>query len=376
MPSVNALTKGFKNAKGFSRACPVDSSSHTISGGRWISYYNEICMRKPEYLSPTSINLFHDDPEEYYIRYLSENKPPREPQTQPMSIGSSFDAYVKSFLHERLFGKGVDPRFELKTLFETQVEAHNRDWAWENGAVAFQMYRESGAFADLMLELQGAVNDPKFEIEIRGVINARNMGGVIFLGKPDVYFINKAGFPVILDWKVNGWCSKSPVSPAKGYLRLRHGSKNRSLDKTHHKDAQPMMHQGMMINIGHQLENVDGKWATQLAIYGWLCGMDVGSDFITGLDQLVCKPSGAKYPEVRIAEHRLRIGKEFQWEVFSRAHKIWDCINTGHIFQNLSLKESQQLCISLDAKSKVMVELVNSDNPQDKLFQEMTAKGW
>ncbi len=339
-------------------------------------------MRKPEYLSPTSINLFYADPEEFYIRYLSDAKPPRDPQTQPMSIGSAFDAYVKSFLHEQLFGKGKDPRFELKTIFEEQVEIQHRDWAWDHGAVAFRKYRESGALADLMLELQQAVSDPKFEIEIKGVVNGqregmeRQVAGVVLLGKPDVYFINKLGFPVILDWKVNGWCgTKNPTSPKKGYLRLRHGSTNRSLDKDHHKDAQIMLHQGMMVNFGHYLEDVDVTWAAQLSIYGWLCGMDVGTDFITGIDQLVCKPDG-KYPDVRIAEHRLRVSKKFQMEIFGKAVNAWECIHSDHIFRDRSKQESQQLCITLDGKANVMKEIATSTDSADKVFAEMDKPGW
>ncbi|KKK99128.1 hypothetical protein LCGC14_2635890, partial [marine sediment metagenome] len=88
-------------------------------------------MRIPEYLSPTSISLWQKDEELFYQRYLSENRLPREPQTQPMSIGSAFDAFCKSYLHEALFGKGADPCYSRGYLFEEQVQEHNRDWAWE-----------------------------------------------------------------------------------------------------------------------------------------------------------------------------------------------------------------------------------------------------
>ena len=144
-------------------------------------------MRVPEYLSPTSINLYYKDPEEFYIRYLSEFKPPRPPQTQPMAIGSAFDAFVKSYLHEKLFGKGKDPRFEPRTLFEVQVEPQHHSWAWRHGEKAFEFYRQSGALADLLIELQQAVGEPRFEIEIRGIVSARSesvTGSVMLLGKP------------------------------------------------------------------------------------------------------------------------------------------------------------------------------------------------
>ncbi len=332
-------------------------------------------MRKPEYLSPTSINLYHKDPEEFYIRYLSEFRPPRTAQTQPMAIGSAFDAYVKSYLHEKLFGKGTDPTYELRTLFEKQVEQCNWNWAWKRGERAFDMYRESGALADMLIDLEQAVGQPKFEIEIRGIVSGRSestSGSVMLLGKPDVYYINKFGNPVILDWKVNGWCAKTAVSPKKGYLRLRHGSTDRSKDKDMHRECQPMLHQGMMINVGLNLEVVDKDWATQLAIYGWLCGMDIGSEFVTGLDQLACSPNGTAIPDVRIAEHRLRVGKTFQWEVFARALEVWDVCQNGHVFQEMSKEQSERVCEALDAKAKAITEMMLSGTPEDKAFLEIT----
>ena len=67
-----------------------------------------------------------------------------------MSIGSAFDAFLKSHLHKVLFG-GTDPRFELEAIFEEQVESHNRDWAKVHGEYVFNFYRECGALADLHL---------------------------------------------------------------------------------------------------------------------------------------------------------------------------------------------------------------------------------
>jgi len=335
-------------------------------------------MRRPRYLSPTSINLYYRDIEEFYCRYLTEHRPPRMKQTRPMSIGSAFDAYVKSYLHEKLFGKGADPMYERDTLFEEQVEEHNWDWARVHGAHAMEIYRQSGALADLLIELNKAVGDPVFEVSLEGKLSVNRAGvdptPVNFLGKPDIYFINKLGNPVILDWKVNGWCSKRGASPKKGYLKLRHGSNVRSLDKPHHRDCQPMMHQGMMINAGITLDMVDKDWATQLAIYAWLCGCDIGSDFITGLDQLACKPNelGGQFPDVRIAEHRLRVGRQFQWETFLKAQEVWDVVHSDHIFRDMSEDESRRKCETLDAQCKSLTQMSNSDDPMDKLFMEMT----
>lgn len=311
-------------------------------------------MRRLEYLSPTSIAVFKQSVQDFYLRYLSENRPIRDKQTQPMSIGSAFDAYVKSWIHEALFGKGNDPRFDLVTLFEAQVEIQHRVWAWDNGRHAFDCYKHSGALADLMLELEQAIGTPRFEIEVRGIVNGhregitKSLSGVTFLGKPDVSFNNKSGMNITLDFKVNGYCSKTGISPMPGYLRIR------GADYTGpHKNCLPAVHNGVLINRDERLENLKQDWATQLAIYGWLCGNEVGSDFITAIDQLACKP-GARYPSIRIAEHRLRISEEYQWSTFATAQHIWDIVNSNHIFRDMTVEQSQNRCRVLDQQSLLM----------------------
>ncbi len=329
-------------------------------------------MRQPKHFSPTSLSLFYSNPTEYYLMYLADNRPDKFPQTKPMSIGSSFDAYVKSYLHEKLFGKGHDPKFDLTTLFEAQVEPQNRDWALPAGEYAFDIYKRSGALSDLMLDLQKAVGEPRFELEVKGVIDGYregitlDVGGVPLLGKPDVFYINKMGAHVVLDWKVNGFCSNSAISPMQGYVRLRENSLNRG----QHKNCQLMSLNGVMINVGQFLEELNEDWGRQLAIYGWLCGEDVGSDFIVAIDQLVCKPMpGMPRPHIRVAEHRLRIRPEFQWKVFAQAQQAWAIINSDHFFRDLSLEESKLRCQALDG---VTDALKGDGTTNDKWFAQAT----
>lgn len=138
-------------------------------------------MRRPRYLSPTQLQTWLRSPDEYYLAYLTDVAPPRFPQTQAMSIGSAFDAFIKSYLMQMLYGK-VEPDFEITTLFEQQVEEQHRDWAWEHGRKVFDEYKSSGALADLMIELREAVA-PKFEITVQ-----KTLDGVPLLGKPDIYY--------------------------------------------------------------------------------------------------------------------------------------------------------------------------------------------
>ena len=105
-----------------------------------------------------------------------------------------------------------------------------------------------------------------------------------------------------------------------------------------------MMHNGTLINGNLFLNQVNVDWATQLSIYAWLCGTETGEDFIAGIDQICCAPNGSEFPDLRIAEHRMRIEQEFQFEVFALGQKIWDCAHSDHFFRDLSKQESDLRC--------------------------------
>jgi len=291
-------------------------------------------MRLPEYLSPTSIKLFYDDIELFYQRYLSDNKLERDGQTQPMAIGSAFDAFVKSYLYERVHGKGHNEQYRLENLFEAQVGEAHRSWAWENGKRLFELYQGSGCLADLILELDQAVGPPRFEFDVRGEIE-----GVPLLGKPDIFFLSREGARVIYDWKVNGYCSNSLTSPMKGYLRLREGSKC-----TRHKDAFVLNKGGIDVNIAIFLNDVNPGWADQLSIYGWLLGEPIGSEeVIYGIEQ-VCGGGG----RIRFASHRLKVSPDYQEALKENIVSAWDVILSGWIFREMSVEDSNNRMIVLD----------------------------
>jgi hypothetical protein len=333
--------------------------------------------KQVEYLSPSAITKWlKEGPEAYYLHYLTPNRPPREPQTQPMSIGSAFDAYCKSYLHDKLFGKGHTDsnRFDLTAIFEAQVEEQHRDWALENGKYVFDVYKSSGALADLLNDLLGAKNSPRFEFEVRGQVNGYREGvqlttnQVTLLGKPDAAYVNRHGIHVVLDWKVNGYCSKYPTSPLKGYVRLR-GSDGRNTGC--HKDCSPYELGGMTINIAGFLEHFNEDWARQLSIYAWLCEEAVGSDYIVAIDQMSCKPCPGAKPTIRVAEHRLRVSPDFQWECFRQACEIWSIVTSDHIFRNLTLEESQARCELLDKQAET---LYGDNTGEGQHFLEMTRR--
>jgi hypothetical protein len=287
-------------------------------------------MRIPKYLSPTSINLWSRSVEDFYTRYLADTRTPRDSQTQPMAIGASFDAYIKSHLYELLIGKNL--KYELRTLFENQVEKHNWDWAWENGKKVFDDYKEAGQIDRLLKEIDGHIGEVRFEFDLQD-----NIQGVPLLGKPDLFFIHRSSTRVILDWKINGFCASRTTSPAKGYTLLQPGNKI-------HKKCVLETVNGIEINTFFKLEDVNSQWADQLSIYAFLLGEEIGSEgFIVGLDQIV----GPK-DKLRFATHRLQISPEYQYNLMELIEQIWQTIQSEYIFQDVSEEESKLKCELLD----------------------------
>lgn len=308
-------------------------------------------QRKIEFLSPTSIKIADHKMEEYAIKYLLKNRPPREPQTQPMSVGSAFDAYVKSYLHNAIFGNsGPGNKFDFKTLFEAQVEVHNRDWALEAGKECFVGYQASGALSELMLELKGAVGNPRFEFDLKDTITW-NGQEVTLLGKPDLYFMNELGVRAVYDFKVNGFCSSRNTSPIAGYVVCRDLAKKARYP---HKDAVLVKHKGVTINCMAFLEDcgtMGRDWSDQLSVYSWLLGCPIGSeDVVFGIDQIV----GPRCS--RIASHRLRIRPQHRYNYIDRIVQLWQIIQSGHIFREMTREES-------DARLQLLEDTYTGDNP-------------
>ncbi len=335
-------------------------------------------LRKPEYLSPSALFTYENNNEEYFMRYLAPIKLPPSPQTQPMASGSAFDAYVKSHLHNAIYGKNHKDaaKYELRALFDAQVSQEWRAWGWEHGAYIFKSYIDSGALNDLMTDLAKAADDPRFEFDLRGEVNGsregvtKDLGPVILMGKPDLRFITGEGVHAIHDWKVNGYCGNGNTSPRPGYLELREYN-GHWMKKGCHKDTYPQLYKGLMINAGSFLEAYNEDWALQEATYCWLLGDPVGSDMLASVDQIVANCNkfipNKPFPFLRIASHRARISDSFQFSAFNRFQYLWNIlkdINTDqfYFFRNLSFEESKA---KVDLLCKQAAQIMDNETPSD-----------
>jgi hypothetical protein len=291
---------------------------------------------------------WRQEPGEYYLKYLSDFPLPKQPQTQAMGVGSAFDAYVKSFLYEHLFGRadkaGNDGRFALDAIFCEQVEPQNRDLGRLAGPHLLQKYRDLGAMDGLLSQLKKSVGKPRFEMDVRGVLSAGrtgNVNGVPFRVKPDLFFVNEEDAHVLLDWKVNGYCSQSGVSPMKGYVKLR-AEKGRP---SGHEEAKPEYYKGILVNGAKGIEHYNEEWGCQLVVGSWMCGEEVGGKFVGVVHQLVCRPTS-----IRVAEHASIPSVEFQNRLHAEAVAMWEAIHSDHVFRHLTKEESIERCKLLDQR--------------------------
>jgi len=322
-------------------------------------------MRILTYLSPSALETWLKDPNEYYIRYLAEAHPERPPQSEPMSVGAAFDAYIKSKLYYHINGKYDD--FSFEKLFEKQVEPQNRDFAREAGLVCLNAYEQSGILSSLLLIMADTLSEPKFETEVQGLISGE-AGSVPLLGKPDMSFTRKYEVDkivrIVLDWKVNGYCGTRNISPKKGYIMCLDGwdhskAKPSRSHSSMHKDCMPIGFGGVPINGACPFEDNTPDWANQLSTYGWLTGVKVGEPFISIVHQLACDGRVAP-PLVRIADHRGKISYDYQVELFKKYVKCWSIVTNESAIGGL---------VDAPRLEKIAKQYAGDEN---KMFSEMT----
>ncbi len=325
-------------------------------------------MRTPVYLSHSALKKFEDKREEYFLSYIADDRPPKIPQSKPMSVGSAFDAFVKAYMYKEIFGR-VDPKFDFQTLFESQVEPHNRDWALRAGAHVFSAYKKSGSCADLLLEMGRSTTEPVFEM---GLECDLSHGGhtIRVKGYPDLRYTTRTGRWVIRDWKVNGYCGNSATSPKPGFVIIRDGNPDyptRGANQPH-KKAELEVIDGVRLNTAMHIHQVNPTWADQLCMYAWMLGVPVGEMFIAGIEQVVAKPSGTDYPDLRFARFQSLADPKEQQNLWTRLLHCWVSVQSGYIFNGIAVdrRDSDDRCKQLAAFHK------QSDDPAEAWLQDIT----
>jgi len=287
-------------------------------------------MRKVEYLSPTSIKQWRTDKQEFYRKYLADWRPPYEAQSAPMVIGVVFDAYVKSQLVKDLVGSLAPARLELAALLDKGISktttTTEREIGLAFGKQAFQSYVNLGCYANLLQELERSGTAPMFEFTVDEMVKFENKDFKV-KGKPDLAFSDNAGL-VILDWKCNGLAGSSKTSPKPSMWRIAGALTGREKVLGSLALANPP-----------KVETVDEDWGMQLCLYGESLG---SSRF--RIEQL-CGPIN----ELRIASYVMGIGQEWRAALLRECCEIWEIIQSGWIFRNMSEDESRELQARFDS---------------------------
>ncbi|MCK9460638.1 MAG: hypothetical protein M0R80_13450 [Proteobacteria bacterium] len=254
------------------------------------------------YLSPSGVLTYLRDETEFYVRYVLGHKT-KTKQTMPMAIGTCFDAIVKARISEALLGKKYSDVFDQ--LIGDSIEA------LPYGQHCWTEYRDSGAFADLMLELNLAVAEPRMELEVRDTVF-----GVPMLGKPDLYFVTKTGAQVIYDFKVNGYMN--PTSPKPGYLVTRFRGQRSSYKTCKVTEVQGIrMNTAMLPQFGSSVQD----WLIQLCMYSWILGEPIGTETVMGIDQITS--SDGPYSDLRISSYRFQVERSVQMQLRDLITLIW-----------------------------------------------------
>lgn len=279
--------------------------------------------RMPSYLSPTALISLEEDPMKFYLHRCAPIPVPREPQNLGMAVGSAFDALVKCELDKELTKRGKPRKggpLRLEHLLADQVDKALREQAVQRGMVMFKAYKRLGCLERLLEE---GLCDLDVEPEGREVpgtareLLGRTVSGVPLRGHPDALMRNADGEPVVLDWKTTGGEGESGAVHAGWVQRW-------DTDK-------PFAHrEGSHPRSGETLEQLNYKWATQLATYHWLLRPGTARhegfrDAKVAIENVVLQADG----RVQVARIRTIVTGEFQAQLRDRYAAAWEKLQEG-----------------------------------------------
>jgi len=250
-----------------------------------------------------------------------------------MSVGSAFDAIVKSRINRDLDLQLQG--FGMVDLIVAQCEPETLPKSLEIASDLWDQYYRCGAYGNLLAMIRSSSIEVKMEYDLTSVI-----GGVPLLGKPDLHFGTTLHAHVITDWKVSGSCSACGVSPQQGYMLALDVNDTRTNGHPH-KKFKPNLHpSGVVVNDTPMNETTD-YWADQLATYAWCLGEPVGSqNFIARIEQIAVRPIG----RAKCVVHQATVDADYQRELLERYQRLWAACQSGHIFWEMSREQSDERC--------------------------------
>lgn len=277
----------------------------------------------PYYLSPSALMMFETQPHTFYLQRMAPRPLPRDPQGAAASVGSAFDSFIKDYLAKKMDMTGQLERRVINGYFGDKSNLKDMNVLEMMLYTSVECNKEEAIRVGKVLKDKYLRYAPELTFCNLEIVTQFQAGDVPIYIKGDAsVWDDDDDREVPHDWKVMGFGSKSGASPLAGYQRAYDGS---GLPKVH-KDYHEMI----------SMEQINEKWATQLATYGWeiVYGKVVRpEEFIpypAYIDALVIRPTG-----VRVVRYRGWITVDFQKRLYARYHNAWNAIRDGSFVKGL-----------------------------------------
>lgn len=322
-------------------------------------------MRTRKYISPSQAGLFYSNREEYYLKYLADNKPPPFKQTAPMGVGGAFDSHVTRALAVKYFGRddprcGAGAEYDLEVMLDSAIQEPSLDRTaiTRIGLELFKRYMATGAYARICAELDLA---DEGSITMQSTLYYEAGDGLTLMGLPDLAF-TRGGVQHVYDFKCNGFYSQA--SPLKNHVWKGTGS-----TEGVHKGAILGKHScGTVVDLSGVF---DDTYKRQTCTYAWsLVGRPLGDyePIIVGIEQVACRPASSRWKDPTVdgvaisnVSTRSLISVEAQEAVMAEYKHMWSCITSGWVFDDLTRPESDALCSQLEATAKGLATDIDED---------------
>lgn len=263
--------------------------------------------------SHSSLWLFENDRRKFYLRYMAENKPPREDPNEAMLLGSSIDVRLKRELQKDL---GL-PIIEYPILPSEYLKS-------EHVMDVLKMCGEYEKLLDRLKLCLSTGGDILFEHKIERWVEDFKIIGYLDLGFRD----SPTSSYNILDIKCTNWFSKG--SPKPIYNRFSRVGKSTK----YHKN---------FVNTGNDpwcgYGGSVSDYVDQLYLYWRLINND------NPLVTVKSKPTGGI---IQIMPQGVAVSYgELKSDVFKRFKYMHQCVSSRHIFEG-SKEENDKIMAMLE----------------------------